>query len=400
MSRKSDEEFKNKVQAELKSNPESNIVCIKPSDYGAEVITADKIIPKQQPWFWPGIIPLETSTLFAGFGGAGKSQLLIFLAAHTSNGLDFNGGGLSHRLLPGGVVILSGEDNYQTQLTPRLIAAKAKLSACHLVKMMVAPGRPKMLLDLDAHLILLEEIIIKQKESEDPIRLIIIDPVQYFTGEMKDHIGSNVCRFVGSLNDLAEKYSLAIIMNKHLRKKGGGDGVSSAVDAVSGSGAWTTAPRACWLIHRHPTKEGVVLFADLKNNLKAKDNQSMAYKINKTIVVDIDKKIETTSMEWQEEMEDFNADEALNTVSLPAVQQSARKWIIDFLLTCYQKHHGNGAMFSSSELGKEAMASGIKRTTYFDVRKKMIDSGEIKEICEGHTKKTIMIVLNDPELHR
>jgi len=367
-----------------------------------EIVMADMITPKPQPWFWKNIIPLDTTTLFAGFGNSGKSQLLIFMAAKTSTGDAFNAGGSVCIFPQGNVIILSGEDDFNYQLIPRLIAANADLKKIHLLKMMKISGQPKKLLDLDAHLELLEKTILEAQNQGNPIKLIIIDPVQYFTGEMKDHINANVCRFIASLNDLAKKYNLSIIMNKHLRKKGSGDGASSAVDSVSGSGAWTTSPRSCWLIQRHPTKEGVILFADLKGNLKSKETKSLAYKIDEvfiTVSPESQEKIPATAMTWLDKLEDFNADTALNTVSLSPVEQNLRKWMIDLLLEC-DKNPNNGAMFISSDLGKEAISAGYTKTTYFRVRGKMIEEGVIKEAVIGQAKKLNMIVLVDPELYK
>lgn len=378
-----------------------NVVPLTNEGYGADVVIATDVKPRQQPWFMDKIIPLDTSTLFAGFGNSGKSQLLIFTAAMTTTGKQFDIAGTEYQLPQGGVIILSGEDQFDTQLVPRLIAAEADLSKCFLLKMMKIPGKKKILLDLESHLHLIEKIILEQKEKGIEIKLIIVDPVQYFTGEMRD-INSLVCRFISSLNDLSHKYNLALIMNKHLRKSGGGDGVSSAVDAVSGSGAWTTSPRSCWLIQRHPTKDGVIVFADLKGNLRSKLKKSPAFIIQEVNIPDpnnIGQLIQTTKLIWQVEMEDLTADEALNSIKLSPNEQAIRKWIIDFLLECNKKP-GNGAMFSSSELGIEALTAGHKRTPYFETRKKMIQEGIISEYTDGRVKKTIMIKLNDPEMYK
>lgn len=370
------------------------------TEYSLEIINADQVTIKQQPWFWKGIIPLETSTLFAGPGNSGKSQLLLFLAAHTTNGKEFKAGGTSHQLPQGNVIILSGEDKPETQLVPRLIAAEAILSKVKIIKMMKI-GAKRKLLDLSLHLLLLEEAIIKAQDAGLPTKLIIVDPVQYFTGEMKDYINANVCHFISELNELADKYQLALIMNKHLRKKEGGEGISSAVDAVSGSGAWTTSPRSCWLIHRHPSKEGVILFADLKSNLKAKDSQSMAYKIESTGIDNPNipgERIETTSMQWCDELEDLGADEALSSPSIPPMEQRIRKWIVSFLVEC-GKNPNNGYMFKAADFQPEAAKEGFKKTYFNEVRRKMRTEEIIEENYFDNGKEK-MVKLCDPDLHK
>jgi len=365
--------------------------------FGVDITMAKDVIPKSQPWFWNKIIPLDTSTLFAGFGNSGKSQLLIFIAAHVSSGKSFRAFGAEHKFDQGGVILLSGEDDPEYQLVPKLIAAEADLSKIYILKMMKLPNKPKELLDLYAHLSLFEDTIIKAKEENNEIKFVVLDPVQYFIGEMKDH-NPVVCRFIAVINDICKKYNLALIMNKHLRKKGTGESISTAIDSVSGSGAWTTSPRSCWLIQRHPIKEGVILIADLKGNLREKNKKSYAYKIESAVIdnpYDKTKKIETTRLVWLDEMEDFNADQALNAVPLSSIEQEIRKWIIDFLLDC-NKNPNNGAMFSASELYKEAMSSGYKKATYYKVRKEMIEAGSLQEVIEGKGKKVEMLKLVDP----
>lgn len=394
------ESMKDIQEEVVKSNQlhaSGNIVKIVNGEYGIDIVSADKIKPKPQPWFWQGIIPFDTSTLFAGYGGIGKSQLLIFLAAHTTNGLPFTAGGVTHQLPNGSVILLSGEDDPEYQLIPKLIAANAELSKVFPLKMMKSPSQPTALLDLDAHLSLLEDVIITL-HATSPVKLIIVDPVQYFTGQMKDHINVNVCTFIGRLNDLAKRHHLAIIMNKHLRKGKGGDMQGAATDSVSGSAAWTTSPRSCWLVHPHPTDDNKILFADLKANLRKKNGKSFTYQIDQCSIEHDGQYIQTTKMFWHDELEDFSADQALNTSKVPPVEQAIRDWIIKFLLECNKKPN-NGAMFSSADLYKEAQAAGHARNTYYTVKKKMIDEGIIREGNEGRVKRVNMVILNDPEIY-
>ena len=395
MSKKTDLELE--IRARNKDVIDGNVVSLTNNGYLAEVVRADSVIPRQQPWFMDKIIPLGTSTLFAGFGNSGKSQLLIHLAAKTTTGAAFNIAETEYKFVSGGIIILSGEDDFETTLVPRLIAAEADLTKCFLLKMMKAAGRPNALLDLNSHLVLLEKTII---DSPVPIKLIIIDPVQYFTGEMKDHINANVCQFIGALNDLARKYNLALIMNRHLRKKGGGDGASNATDSVSGSAAWTTSPRSCWLIQRHPTKD-VIIFADLKGNLRKKATQSPAYTIEETYIkdpADDSRYIQTTRLIWQDKLEDIDADAALNTEKIPPKELEIRQWIINFLLECY-KQPNNGGMYSSADLYKQAIEAGHARNTYYTTKAKMTADGIIREGLEGRVQKVNMIILCDPETY-
>lgn len=369
---------------ELERKKDSNIISICNGEYGLDIISGDQIKPKQQPWFWNGIIPDHTSTLFAGYGGIGKTQLLLYIAAGTTRGLSFQAGGLTHQLPEGNVIILSGEDDPEYQLIPKLTALGADTKKIFILKMMNAPGKPKKFLDLNAHLGLLQNAIKKIGN----VKLIIIDPIQYFIGLIKDYINSEVATLIGTLNDLAKDNELAIIMNKHLRKKGGNDSVSTAVDSVSGSGAWVNSPRQSWLIHPHPEQEDKVLFINLKVNIAKKNKKALAYKIDKATIPYNDTIIETTIMTWFLELEDMSADEALNAEVISPVQYGIKQWIIDYLLATPT------ATFSSEELSKEALeVQKFKKSTFFKVRKKLIDEGIVKENLEGKYKKTLMVSL-------
>jgi RecA-family ATPase len=293
-----------------KKNQENNSNVQEFEGYELDIFKASDIKPRKQPWLWYGVIPLDTFTLFAGEGGIGKSQLLLYIAAMISTGEEFNACGEKYKFDQGNVIILSAEDDFEYQLAPKLMAANANLDNISIVKCVkgVISGNRK-LLNLDLQLTLLEEKIIELGN----VKLIIIDPIIYFIGKVKDYINTEVVNFLGGLNDLAKQYHLAIILNKHLRKKSSGTSITSAIDEVGGSGAWVNSARQSWIIVRDQEDKNKILFVNLKVNIHQKNSKALAYSVQPTMIYNKEgEAIPTTNLVWFDQMVDITADEAVN----------------------------------------------------------------------------------------
>ena len=328
-----------------------------------EVICIDDIQPENQPWLWPNIIPLEAFTLFAGVGGLGKSQLLMFIAAQVSNGKPFQAAGIMHQLPQGSVIILSSEDSQKYALSPRLRALGADTSKIHKIKSVIKSGDSfkKRLMALDTDLRLLKEAIKKLGD----VRLIIIDPIINFMGKIKDYINTEVSNFLFGLTELAEEFSLAIILNKHLRKKDS-VAVGSAVDEIAGSSAWGTTARQVWIVCRDHEDKKKILFLDGKSNIK-EQMTGMAFNIKPCEVVNKNEVIVKTSrIEWLDEIVTISPDEAINEQKY---EKSKLQTAVDFILS-YLKENGQSVV---AHIQDKAQKRGISDHTFRRARQ------EIKE---------------------
>lgn len=276
-----------------------------------EIFCAEDIEPKQQEWLWPGVIPLDHCTLLAGMGGVGKSMLLAEIATRVTLGEKFTACGIDHEIKQGRVLILAAEDSFHTNLRPRLQACGANLKLIHFTKSVVnsADSSKKRLIALDEDL-----HIIDRKISElGNVKFLVIDPVMYFLGKVKDFDSTQVCNYINNLGYLSEKHNLATLLNKHLRKKDSGASVSTAVDEVAGAGAWVNAPRIGWVVTRDHEDEDKILISNIKSNLTKRKNKALAYRINQTTIQDKNgNPIEASHLVWEKELVDINPDEAMN----------------------------------------------------------------------------------------
>lgn len=322
--------------------------------YEPEWLKMSDIEPKTQPWFWPGMIPLDSITLFGGVGGIGKSLLLLYLLAKTTTGEEFMAGGISHQLPQGSAILLSAEDDAEYHIMPKLIAAGAKTDFIHLIKSKKgAISKQQKFLELDKDIYILESKI----KALENVKFIVIDPITYFTGDTQDHKGGDVANFLQSLNDLAKRYHLSIVLSKHRRKQSSGSrGAIGAADEIGGSGAWTNTPRRCWMITNHHEDDSIKLITKMKDNLSSSDKEALGFKILPKTIEYKDAFIETTELIWLQEKQRITADEAVNKETY---EKSKYEQAIDFFFN-YLKEKGQARYASIKDA---AIASGISLRT-------------------------------------
>jgi len=324
-------------------------------NYNPQWLTMSDIKAKPQPWFWQGMIPSSTLTLFGGHGGIGKSLILLYLAAKTTSGENFNAGGLTHTLEKGAVILLSAEDDIEQQIKPKLIAANANCKKIHFLVSKIGDisGKQKFI-ELNKDLHLLEN---KIQELQD-VKLIIVDPITYFIGDLRENYNSDVANFLQSLIILAKKYNISILLNKHLRKQAtGAKGAALAADEVGGAGAWTNTPRRCWLITNHPDDLEIKVITKMKDNLGAKDKECLAYKIIPVEIEEDGVVIKTTILTWLDEMQSLTSEEAVNEEKY---EKSKLQYAVEFILS-YLKENGQSVV---AHIKEKSVKKGVKEQTF------------------------------------
>ena len=354
-----------------------------------ESVNASLIIPKEQPWLWRGVIPLHTLTLFAGEGGIGKSQLLLDIAAKVSTGEIFQAGGQDHKLIKGKVLILTAEDDLEYTVSLKLLSSNADLTQIEIVKTVTGDNRKRVLINLNTQIDLIKSKINEMKN----VKLIIIDPILYFIGEINDNLNSEVANFLNTLIEFAKDYDLAIIINKHFRKKSSGKNVTSAADEVGGAGAWTNSPRLSWAITRYHDDPKLNIISNIKSNITEKTEEVLAYRIKSYIVIVSSEtgestSINTTQLVWHDKMVSITANEAVNKETF---DKSKKQIAADFIIS-YLEENGQ----SIAKKVKEAATvfrKDIKLRTFEDAIRDLKINKTIK-IEKGFGKNKVLSLMD------
>ncbi len=278
----------------------------------------DEIPSKKINWLWEGKIPLGKITLFAGNPDNGKSLASTSVAAICTQGDQFPES--TERNEPADVLLLLGEDDLEDTAVPRLRAAQAAMKRIHFLEAVrpVNEENREVRLDLDI------PAIEKQLKQNSNIRLVIIDPISNYLGEVSMMQEQDVRSILIPLKRTAEKFNVAIVIIMHLNKKNDLD----AISRVGGAMAFIGVARCSWLFARNvsepegegeeakeqPTEKKPDTFSMLriKNNLVSYSRAGLSYSIAVRPVSIDGEHIHTPYVVWGTAVKG-SADDALNT---------------------------------------------------------------------------------------
>jgi len=254
------------------------------------IVWASSIQPKSVTWLWPGRIPSGKMTTFAGQGGLGKTFVLCDIAARVSRGSEWPfGQGLCADM--GKVLFISGEDDEDDTLVPRLIECGADLGQ---IAFLSAKAQG------DFTLAALEILTGAMGRMKD-VRFVAIDPPTSYLGGVDDHKNAELRGLLTPLKNWAAEHKVALVFNNHVNKATGPN--IDAASRVMGSVAWVNAVRAAHMFAKDPDDPDRVLFVPLKINV-GKKHPGLAYRIVPTIG-------DLARVEWIEEVHQ-SADDALS----------------------------------------------------------------------------------------
>lgn len=206
---------------------------------------ASELQPRKVEWQWDLRIPRGEVTGLEGDPGVNKSSFAIHLAAWTSSGRALPGGSKAR---PAGVAMLISEDSIEKTAVQRLDAAGADRSRIAVLdESMTIPQ------DLGA----IEEAICKVRAA-----LFIIDPLMAHLGPDANS-DQKVRRALTPLKQLAERTNVAVVMVRHLNKRGG----RQALYRGGGSIGIVAAMRSSLLIAKCPHEPNLRVLAQIKSNL-------------------------------------------------------------------------------------------------------------------------------------
>lgn len=254
------------------------------------IYRASGVTPRKVEWLWPWRIPEGKLTTFAGQGGLGKTFALLDIAARVSQGLDWpdTKGECCEQ---GQVLFISGEDEPDDTLVPRLIELGADLEQVVFLKSELQDRFT--LRDLDV----LDEAL---RQAGGRVRFVAIDPPTAFLDGVDDHKNAELRQLLSPLKSWAARWRTAMVFNTHISKPQGTR--VEAMMRVMGSVAWVNAVRAAHMFAKDPQDPARRLFIPMKNNL-GPERKGLAYRIK--VSGDL------ATIDWQGEV-DTTADEAIN----------------------------------------------------------------------------------------
>lgn len=213
-------------------------------------------------WIVPNRLATGFLTLLDGDPGLGKSTLITDWVARITTGRGVLGGPSRP---PAGAVLLSGEDDLAATIRPRMEAAGADLS--RIISLNSVPdigafgsaADSQHPISLPADLFYLELAV-----RNVGAKIVVIDPVMLYMDEkVNENNASSVRRALDPLKTFAEREKLAVILVRHLNKRGEGP----AIYRGQGSIAWTGMARWTFLLGQHPDEEDRVVLATVKANV-------------------------------------------------------------------------------------------------------------------------------------
>lgn len=264
----------------------------KPPPEGQVIYWAESVTPRAVEWLWPGRVPLGKLTTFAGNGGLGKTFVLCDIVARITTGREWPVSG-GECALRGKCLFISGEDDPEDTLVPRLIELGADLSR---VAFLTTSVLDKFTL---CDLATLEKAL---EQMGDGVRFVAIDPPTAYLGGVDDHKNSELRGLLTPLAAWAHRRRLALVFNTHVNKPPAAK--VEAMMRVMGSVAWVNAMRSAYMFARDPVDPERRLFIGMKNNL-GRERKGLAYRIAPT-----DSGL--ARVEWLGEV-DTTADDAVNS---------------------------------------------------------------------------------------
>lgn len=230
--------------------------------YRLRTHTAADIAPRLVYWLWPQRLPLGKFAILAGDPGLGKSYLTLDIATRVSLGGPWPDG--TGKAKQGNVLIISVEDGKEDTIVPRLMSLGADRTRVHITEPLVESEAENVGFNLQDHLLLLEEEILRTEAT-----LLILDPILAFTGTKKDtHKASDVRAVLAPLAAMADRCMCAILAIMHMNKR---SGEWNSIYRITSSLDFAAAARSVQVVGKDPEDPdgGRRIMAPVKMNLSA-----------------------------------------------------------------------------------------------------------------------------------
>jgi hypothetical protein len=287
---------------------------------------ADKVQAEITPWLWPNRIVANNINVFSGEPDMGKGLTWTDFVARLTTHEDFPD---CPNDLPGptDVVIMGSEDDTNSTVVPRLIAAGADLTRVHFVEITenVSGTLSEGIAALDRDLPAIEGLL--NALGVGVASLIVVDPIISFMGDADPNKDRDVRPIFTRMKAFAKRNQLAWLTVNHFNK----NAAATSINRTSGAKTFVSAPRATWMFGKDPDDTERRLMMKGKGNLAKQGVKTLAYRIVETYIevdgkpfVDAkDRPIGVPRIEWDGET-DHNVEDILSADSDPLKKGSKK----------------------------------------------------------------------------
>lgn len=315
---------------------------------------ADTIKTKRQRWAWDGRIPLGVVTLFAGRGGEGKSTFALHTIAQIGKGSlpgDLHG-------KPSPAIIISHEDDWSTQMLPRLIGNDADVSQVYKIGVTMTTDSvtsetvPSLPFDIG---------MIRAAIEQTGARVIVIDPItSTISGDL--HKVETVRQALNPLAAIAAEYDIAIIGIMHFNKSAG-----NVSDKVSGSHAFRDTARSL-LLFATDTESGKRVISFDKSNYSAERGSSLEFELESVTVPTDDGSHTDVAKVANLALSDISVSDIVNRPEEDSSddRNDAERWLVGYL-----EDHGGSA--PAGDIRKAALGDGFEWRTIQKWSRKVVE---------------------------
>ena len=246
---------------------------------GFSMTRADKVETEITPWLWPNRIVANNLNVFSGEPDMGKGLCWTDFVARLTTHRDFPD---CPNDLPGptDVVIMSSEDDTNSTVVPRLIAAGADLTHVHFITVTENIGgtASEGIAALDQDLPEIEKLL--QELGPGVVSLIVVDPIIAFIGDADPNKDKEVRPVFTRMKAFAKKNGLAWLTVNHFNK----NAAATSINRTSGAKSFVSAPRATWNFVKDPENGDRRLMLKGKGNLSKQGLKGLAYSIVETFI--------------------------------------------------------------------------------------------------------------------
>jgi AAA domain len=271
-------------------------------------IMASDIQERPVEWLWKGRLPVGCGMVVSGPVACNKSTACVDFVARVTTGRDWPDGA-KNLMGPRKVLICAAEDDWETTIKPRLMAAGADCSKiisfvnCFDTDSGGKPVSRALQLEKDTR------NLYNMMVAHPDLLMVVLDPLSGFYGDMDGNDSKRIRPMMQAVAKVCRKTRTAILMIIHENKKSD----VNAVDKMLGSGAVSQVIRAGLRVSLNPrNKPHGRLMASIKNSM-GKPSGGMYFEIGSRNLTS--SKGETLEeicyIEWGER-HDMSADDAMD----------------------------------------------------------------------------------------